>query len=114
MYTDKHSSRQMAFKGVFKQKYNRITSSLFYTGCSTESKWRILHVPLNPQNVFQIPLNYFPVTSYNPEGGGRKGEEGGGEEGGGEEGGGEEGGFFAPELNVIRCNSFKGLFLEHL
>ena len=22
MYTDKHSSRQMAFKGVFKQKYN--------------------------------------------------------------------------------------------
>ena len=35
-----------------------------------------MHVPLNPQNVFQIPLNYFPVTSYNPEGGGgRKGEE---------------------------------------
>ena len=109
MYTDKHSSRQMAFKGVFKQKYNRITSRPFYTGCSTESKCSILHVPLNPQNVFQIPLNYFPVTSYNPEGGGRKGEEGGGEEGGG-----EEGGFFAPELNVIRCNSFKGLFLEHL
>ena len=78
MYTDKHSSRQMAFKGVFKQKYNRITSSLFYTGCSTESKCGILHVPLNPQNVFQIPPNYFPVTSYNPEGGGRKGEEGGG------------------------------------
>ena len=98
MYTDKHSSRQMAFKGVFKQKYNRITSSLFYTGCSTESKWRILHVPLNPQNVFQIPLNYFPVTSYNPEGGG----------------GGEEGGGSAPELNVIRCNYFEGSFLEHL
>ena len=66
----------MAFKGVFKQRYNRITSSPFYTGCSTESKWSILHVPLNPQNVFQIPFNYFPVTSYNPEGGG--GEEGGG------------------------------------
>ena len=113
MSTDKRSSRQMAFKGVFKQKYNRITSSPFYTGCSTESKCSILHVPLNPQNVFQIPLNYFPVTSYNPEGGGRKGEEGGGEEGGGEEGG-EEGGGSAPELNVIRCNSFKGLFLEHL
>ena len=77
MYTDKLSSRQMAFKGVFKQKYNRITSSLFYTGCSTESKCSILHVPLNPQNVFQIPLNYFPVTSYNPEGGGgEEGEEG--------------------------------------
>ena len=91
MYTDKLSSRQMAFKGVFKQKYNRITSSPFYTGCSTESKCSILHVPLNPQNVFQIPLNYFPVTSYNPEGGGRKGEEGGGEEGGGEEGGGGRG-----------------------
>ena len=103
MYTDKRSSRQMAFKGVFKQKYNRITSSLFYTGCSTESKCGILHVPLNPQNVFQIPLNYFPVTSYNPEGGG-----------GEEEGGGEEGGGSAPELNAIRCNSFKGLFLEHL
>ena len=99
MYTDKRSSRQMAFKGVFKQKYNRITSSLFYTGCSTESKCSILHVPLNPQNVFQIPPNYFPVTSYNPEGRG---------------GGGEEGGGSAPELNVIRCNSFKGLFLEHL
>ena len=82
----------MAFKGVFKQKYNRITSSPFYTGCSTESKWSILHVPLNPQNVFQIPPNYFPVTSYNPEGRGggggrgRKGEEGGGRKG--EEGGG--------------------------
>ena len=97
MYTDKHSSRQMAFKGVFKQKYNRITSSPFYTGCSTESKCGILHVPLNPQNVFQIPPNYFPVTSYSPEGEG-----------------GEEGGGSAPELNVIRCNSFKGLFLEHL
>ena len=100
MYTDKRSSRQMAFKGVFKQKYNRITSSLFYTGCSTESKCSILHVPLNPQNVFQIPLNYFPVTSYNPEGGeGRKGEEGGGS---------------AHELNAIRCNSFEGSSLEHL
>ena len=99
MYTDKRSSRQMAFKGVFKQKYNRITSSLFYTGCSTESKCSILHVPLNPQNVFQIPLNYFPVTSYSPEGGG----------------GGGRGGRGSPhELNVIRCNSFKGLFLEHL
>ena len=98
MYTDKRSSRQMAFKGVFKQKYNRITSSLFYTGCSAESKCGILHVPLNPQNVFQIPLNYFPVTSYNPEG----------------RGGGEEGGGSAPELNVIRCNSFEGSFLEHL
>ena len=98
MYTDKHSSRQMAFKGVFKQKYTRITSSPFYTGCSTESKRGILHVPLNPQNVFQIPLNYFPVTSYNPEGG-RGGEEGGGS---------------APELNVIRCNYFEGSFLEHL
>ena len=88
----------MAFKGVFKQKYNRITSSLFYTGCSAESKCGILHVPLNPQNVFQIPLNYFPVTSYNPEG----------------SGGGEEGGGSAPELNVIRCNYFEGSFLEHL
>ena len=97
MYTDKRSSRQMAFKGVFKQKYNRITSSLFYTGCSTESKCSILHVPLNPQSVFQIPPNYFPVTSYNPEGGG-----------------GEEGGGSAPELNVIRCNYFEGSFLEHL
>ena len=86
MYTDKRSSRQMAFKGVFKQKYNRITSSPFYTGCSTESKCGILHVPLNPQNVFQIPPNYFPVTSYNPEGGG--GEEGGGRGRKGEEGGG--------------------------
>ena len=103
MYTDKRSSRQMAFKGVFKQKYNRITSSLFYTGCSAESKCGILHVPLNPQNVFQIPLNYFPVTSYNPEGGG-----------GEEEGGGEEGGGSAPELNAIRCNSFKGSSFEHL
>ena len=93
----------MAFKGVFKQKYNRITSSLFYTGCSAESKCGILHVPLNPQNVFQIPLNYFPVTSYNPEGGG-----------GEEEGGGEEGGGSAPELNAIRCNSFKGSSFEHL
>ena len=88
MYTDKHSSRQMAFKGVFKQKYNRITSSLFYTGCSTESKCSILHVPLNPQNVFQIPLNYFPVTSYNPEGGG---EEGGGRGRGGRGRGGRGG-----------------------
>ena len=93
MYTDKRSSRQMAFKGVFKQKYNRITSSPFYTGCSTES--------INPQNVFQIPPNYFPVTSYNPEGGGggRKGEEGGGS---------------AHELNAIRYNSFEGSSLEHL
>ena len=101
MYTDKRSSRQMAFKGVFKQKYNRITSSLFYTGCSTESKCSILHVPLNPQSVFQIPPNYFPVTSYNPEGGGggRKGEEGGGS---------------AHELNAIRYNSFEGSSLEHL
>ena len=97
MYTDKRSSRQMAFKGVFKQKYNRITSSPFYTGCSTESKCSILHVPLNPQNVFQIPFNYFPVISYNPEG--ERGEEGGGS---------------APELNVIRCNYFEGSFLEHL
>ena len=90
MYTDKRSSRQMAFKGVFKQKYNRITSSLFYTGCSTESKCSIMHVPLTPQNVFQIPLNYFPVTSYNPEGGGGRRKEGGEEEGGG--GGGRRGG----------------------
>ena len=36
-----------------------------------------MHVPLNPQNVFQIPLNYFPVTSYNPEGGGGRRKEGG-------------------------------------
>ena len=51
-----------------------------------------------PRMFFQIPPNYFPVTSYNPEGGG----------------GGEEGGGSAPELNVIRCNYFEGSFLEHL